>query len=253
MARARNIKPGFFTNEELVELPFETRLLFIGLWTIADRAGRLEDRPKKIRMTLFPADNVDVEEMLSGLESSGFIVRYEIEYNKYIQILNFEKHQNPHKNEAESSIPAPYKYSTSTAQVPDKHDATHADSHDSLIPSNTTTDVVVVRNDESVPDCPHQEIINLYKKNCPEAIHPRTWDGSRAVNLKSRWRECKDRQSLDWWDKFFEYISESDFLMGRVQALNRTPFELRLDWIVNKSNFSKILDGTYQNRHPNQR
>ena len=31
MARARNIKPGFFTNDELVELPFATRLLFIGL------------------------------------------------------------------------------------------------------------------------------------------------------------------------------------------------------------------------------
>ena len=30
MPRARNIKPGFFANEELAELPFETRLLFIG-------------------------------------------------------------------------------------------------------------------------------------------------------------------------------------------------------------------------------
>ena len=48
MARARNIKPGFFANDLLVDLPFEVRLLFIGLWTIADRAGRLCDRPKKI-------------------------------------------------------------------------------------------------------------------------------------------------------------------------------------------------------------
>lgn len=39
MARARNIKPGFFTNDELVELPFEVRSLFIGLWAIADREG----------------------------------------------------------------------------------------------------------------------------------------------------------------------------------------------------------------------
>ena len=52
MARARNIKPGFFTNDELVELPFATRLLFIGLWTIADREGRMVDRPKKIKMEI---------------------------------------------------------------------------------------------------------------------------------------------------------------------------------------------------------
>ena len=31
MARARNIKPGFFDNEILGELPALTRLLFIGL------------------------------------------------------------------------------------------------------------------------------------------------------------------------------------------------------------------------------
>ena len=46
MARARNIKPGFFRNADLVEMPIEARLLFIGLWTLADRSGRLEDRPR---------------------------------------------------------------------------------------------------------------------------------------------------------------------------------------------------------------
>jgi len=39
MARSRNIKPGFFKNDHLVELPFEYRLLFAGLWTLADREG----------------------------------------------------------------------------------------------------------------------------------------------------------------------------------------------------------------------
>ena len=66
MARARNIKPSFFTNEDLVELPFEDRLLFIGLWTLADREGRLEDRPKRIKMAVFPADNVDVDAQVIG-------------------------------------------------------------------------------------------------------------------------------------------------------------------------------------------
>ena len=52
--RARNIKPGFFKNDTLAELDFAGRLLFIGLWGIADRAGRLEDRPKKSRRRYFP-------------------------------------------------------------------------------------------------------------------------------------------------------------------------------------------------------
>lgn len=58
MARMRTIKPGFFTDEELVELPFEVRLLFVGLWTLADREGRLTDKPKQIKMAIFPAAHV---------------------------------------------------------------------------------------------------------------------------------------------------------------------------------------------------
>ena len=75
MARSRNIKPGFFTNEDMVELGFATRLLFAGLWTVADRKGRLQDRPKKIKIDIFPADNVDADVMLQELHDSKFIVR----------------------------------------------------------------------------------------------------------------------------------------------------------------------------------
>lgn len=49
MARSRNIKPGFFTNEVLADMPALVRLLFAGLWTIADRDGRLEDRARRLR------------------------------------------------------------------------------------------------------------------------------------------------------------------------------------------------------------
>lgn len=105
MARARNIKPAFFTNDELVELPFETRLLFIGLWTVADREGRLVDRPKKIKMEVFPSDNVDCEKSLDLLESSGFISRYVFGSHKVIEVLNFVKHQSPHSTEKDSALP----------------------------------------------------------------------------------------------------------------------------------------------------
>ena len=103
--RARNIKPGFFENDLLVELPFEFRLLFIGLWTMADKAGRLEDRPKKIKMCVFPADDVDVDRGLTELHGYGFIERYEVDSVKYIQVVNWKKHQKPHHTEKDSVIP----------------------------------------------------------------------------------------------------------------------------------------------------
>lgn len=105
MARARNIKPGFFQNEILVELPIETRLLFIGLWTLADREGRIEDRPKRIKMALFPCDTFDPDACLDELHKSGFIVRYEVNGTKVIEIVNFLKHQTPHGTEKDSVLP----------------------------------------------------------------------------------------------------------------------------------------------------
>lgn len=107
MARARNIKPGFFLNDDLAEIEPLGRLLFAGLWTIADREGRLEDRPKKIKAAALPYDNCNVDMLLQSLYDRGFIIRYEIDGHKYIAIANWHKHQNPHVKEAPSDIPAP--------------------------------------------------------------------------------------------------------------------------------------------------
>lgn len=107
MARSRNIKPSFFKNEDLAELPYEYRLLFIGLWTLADREGRLEDRPKRIKMEIFPGDDVNVEKGLQALSSMGFITRYSVQASAYIEVPNFIKHQSPHHKEVPSTIPKP--------------------------------------------------------------------------------------------------------------------------------------------------
>jgi hypothetical protein len=115
MARARIIKPGFFTNDDLCELPPLTRLLFAGLWGIADRAGRLEDRPRRIKAEVLPYDDdADVDAMLDALAERGFVERYEANDTKYLQVVNFGKHQTPHIKEAPSSIPAPDEHCINT-------------------------------------------------------------------------------------------------------------------------------------------
>lgn len=105
MARARNIKPGFFQNEYLVELDFATRLCFIGLWTEADRDGKLEDRPKRLKMALFPGDNVDMDAMLNDLDRFGFIKRYSVDGISLIRITKWHLHQSPHHTEKKSTLP----------------------------------------------------------------------------------------------------------------------------------------------------
>lgn len=106
MARARNIKPGFFSNDILGECTPLARLLFVGLWTLADREGRLEDRPKRIKAELLPYDdNADTNALLTELAQTQFIIRYQVGEQAIIQVRNFHKHQNPHHQEKASELP----------------------------------------------------------------------------------------------------------------------------------------------------
>lgn len=46
----------------------------------------------------------------------------------------------------------------------------------------------------------------------------------------------------------FEYVRESDFLMGKVHSPGRKPFELNLEWLLNEENLAKVIEGHYDNR-----
>jgi hypothetical protein len=105
MLRTRYLKPGFFENEDLAALPASTRLLFAGLWLIADKQGRLRDRPARIKGELFPYDNTNVERGLKQLADAGFVVRYEADGQRLIWIPTWSRHQHPHPHEPESTLP----------------------------------------------------------------------------------------------------------------------------------------------------
>lgn len=141
MARARNIKPQFFTNDELSELPPLARLLFIGLWTIADFKGCFEYKPKRLKVQLLPYDDCDIEQLVSALEKSRFISIYSVQGQTFGKVLNFNKHQNPHKNEKEkgSDIPDIYQndaenvmFSDNLEDIEINHDQNGSDPADSL-------------------------------------------------------------------------------------------------------------------------
>ena len=108
--RARNIKPGLFKNEELGTADPLYTLIFEGLWTLADREGRLEDRPLRIHAEINPYRTpLGTEQALDWLVIHRFIHRYRVGDRGYIWIPAFLHHQNPHVREPPSKLPAPEK------------------------------------------------------------------------------------------------------------------------------------------------
>ena len=185
MARARNIKPGLYKNEDLAECSVWARYIFPGLWMLADREGRLEDRPKRIKAELLPFDTPSVEPLLAELAAHKFLVRYQIDGASFIQITEFKKHQTPHYSEKPSVINPPTLQEKERDVSPpnsEKQPAIKRGSQppDSLIP------------DSLIPDCPTPE--KKTKGNgsaqapfvLPEWIPKEHWDAWIEGRAKAR-------------------------------------------------------------------
>ena len=120
MARTRSIKPSFFKNEYLAECEPMARLLFVGLWTLADSQGRMEFRPLRIKAELFPYENCDILGLLKQLADRGFVRAYESGDMKVLEIPTFGEHQRCHPDERDEGLP-PADESAETIVFPERN------------------------------------------------------------------------------------------------------------------------------------
>lgn len=204
--RARNIKPGLFKNEILGGADPLLTILFEGLWCMADREGRLEDRPLRISAEVFPyrkkCNEKVVDKMLQWLHEENLICRYAVGKERYIEVLMFLKHQHPHKKEAPSTIPAlsslshgastgvaPESHQTGLVKAPDKHQSGPADS---LIPDSGSL----------IPDC----VIPTAEPpgRSPEGTHAHRESNGSDSNAERRalMLRLQDRSNPEGYPKF---------------------------------------------------
>lgn len=142
--RIRNIKPGFWTNEDLADCTDRQNLLFIGLWMLADKNGCMEYRPRRIKGQLFALRDYAIDELRSDcrkLAEAGLIHLFRStteelpqdfrrtsevlpqtcespeEEAEFLLIPNFVKHQQLttwEKNSSEATTPLPKHFSSTT-------------------------------------------------------------------------------------------------------------------------------------------
>lgn len=123
MARTRQLKPEFWTDDDVVTLGMGAKLLFIGMWGLADREGRLEDKPLSILARILPNEReLDPRLLLGELAARRLIRRYTAEIDgrlvALIQIRSFKRHQHIHPDEAKSKLPPPPEENTNDSSEP---------------------------------------------------------------------------------------------------------------------------------------
>jgi hypothetical protein len=254
MSRIRTIKPEFFLHEGLASLSPLHRLLFEGLWVLADRNGRLKDRPGRIKAAVLPYDSCDIDAMLDDLASHAerFIVRYRIEGDRFIEITKFLVHQRPHYKEPEGFIPA------APEGVPARRSKSSKFNHEPKSPQHHPKDEPII-TEEGRYDLVGKEGKGMDKgngtmqqpsmmlegvleqwKHIPGVVQPTEITMPIRQRIHSRIREHPNQS---WWEALFQRIAASEFLCGR-----KTDFTATLDWILAPKNLAKIMAGNYDNR-----
>lgn len=67
---------------------------------------------------------------------------------------------------------------------------------------------------------------------------------TREGFIRQRWQE--DLTDLDHWRNYFDFVRQSDFLMGRSKPTNgKPPFRADIEWITRPNNYAKIAEEKY--------
>jgi len=237
--RARGIKPGFYKNEQLAACSPFARLLFPGLWMMADKNGCLEYRPMRWKAEVFPYDALDCAELFAELEGVGLVVRYHVEGVDYAYIPKFKQHQNPHKNEAESGLP-PYcpEDSRNYASDPEKACSTRADSlfSDSLIPSSSPPEKdSSLRSESSCPGSAEPDVSGAGKAKSGPKPKPDLPEDSEAYRLAVFMRDELQRvlptfkpPEIQNWAREFDVALRNDARMADARFVAQV-----IRWVAN--------------------
>ncbi|TVS15262.1 MAG: hypothetical protein EA417_13730 [Gammaproteobacteria bacterium] len=213
MPRIRTIKPEFWQDEKLAPLPPIDRLVFLGLVSQADDAGRLVDSVRMIDGTLFPFSEDSSRDSLDTLARLGRITRYTSESGQeLIQITNWDKHQRVDKPSKYTLPPPPGEVVAGTEDSEpsgDSRDTLATSSQNPIAPTydlrpttydQRTTHTPRARSEKQSEECPLSDWLGEYADVIEQ------WEAS--ADLSPLWRKGLHGQygptgtDPDIWNQF---------------------------------------------------
>lgn len=125
-----------------------------------------------------------------------------------------------------------------------------------LKPSCTNVQLVGSDASNGPGECPHQEIIALYKQHLPTLTVPRIWDEARQKPLRAQWQKLSKAngiskgygtrdEGLAFWGKYFRFVASDTTLPDGFPRENGSRWYPDLPWLIKPENFKKVVEGNY--------
>jgi hypothetical protein len=272
----RMIRDEILESERVLSLPADVRWFFLSVVLTADDLGLFEATDFKMarRATLSPDQ---AARFLSMLVDVDLVRLYIVDGKRYGFVPRFRQRLQIKRSRFPLPPAALMQDDQDTLNKINNlaHDTTDGQPLSTVVQpseaeekkkgigvsnSSSSQHLVGLRPTDPIPDCPHLKLLELFAEKVPSLPQPmpELWAGTKAKNLRARWRwvmtACRTTgkraghryattadEGIAFFARFFAFVEESDFLTGRDGAWSNCC----LDWLVKESNFSKVMQGNY--------
>ncbi len=265
MARIRSVHPGLFTDEAFVSLSDAAQIFLIGIYTECDDQGAFEWKPIQLRLKLRGAKDGSVEPLLDELVAVNCVMSYEHEGRKFGLVRNFRRFQRPKKPNSTYFIPAEFRNYVGLSDAGSELSELNARSVPHQFPTGgeippqmedggwRMEDGGWKEEDTSASPPPKDPEFKsmimatwnelAIDESLPRIVRP---NDKHIASLALRLTEYREHLGEDRevaWLTVCDKIRGSPFLTGKTSK-----WRCSFDWIVNKTNFEKVIGGKYDDR-----
>lgn len=235
MARKRMIDPSIWQSEDFGKLSNLAKIVFIGLFSLADDEGRGRANPMYLKSNLFPYNedmrSADIEKALLEISSNMSVIFYSCDGSSYYSLLSWDTFQKIDRP-SQSKIP---EYNENTMEL--LFDEHSTNNRRTIAPNKNKKRIEDNRNIKEENRNKIVEIYNTYCANLPQ-VQKLTEKRNKSID-----NFLKDF-SIEQFEEICKIANVSEFLIGN----NDRNWKADFDFLMRTDKATAILEGKYSQK-----
>ena len=233
MARKRMIDPSIWQSEDFGKLSTLAKIVFIGLFSLADDEGRGRCNPVYLKSTLFPYEenirSADIDKTLSEISSNMSVVLYSCDGSSYYSLLSWDTFQKIDRP-SQSKIPG---YNENTMELLFDE---HSTNKRRVVAPNKKR----IEDNKNIKEENRNRIVEIYNTYCTNLPQVQKLTEKRNKAIDNFIKEF----SIDQFENICKIANISEFLTGQ----NERNWKADFDFIMRTDKATAILEGKYSQK-----
>ncbi|MCI8486194.1 MAG: hypothetical protein HFJ20_03705 [Clostridia bacterium] len=234
MARKRMIDPSIWQSEDFSRLSTLGKLVFIGLFSLADDEGRGRCNPVYLKSTLFPYEegirSADIDKTLSEISSNMSVIFYSCDGSSYYSLYNWNTWQKIDRP-SESKIP---EYNSEVMQRLFVEQSSN--NHRAIAPNKNKKRI---EDNKNIKEDNRNRIVEIYNSICVNLPQIQKLTDKRKKAIDSFIKEFTEEQ----FKEICNIANNNEFLTGN----NDRGWKADFDFLMRTDKATAILEGKYSN------